>query len=70
MARGKTICNICGKEFDIFDEQESFGIHTGTIGYGSQYDGDKIDLDMCCDCFDGIMEDIILKCTIDPVTEN
>lgn len=44
MAKGKTSCNLCGKEFDEWDEQESFGIHT-RVGYGSKFDGDDIELD-------------------------
>lgn len=69
MVVDKVFCNVCGKEFDLYDRQEDFGIHTGTIGYGSKYDGDSINLDMCCDCFDKLMEDMIPKCKINPCTE-
>lgn len=51
MAKGKTLCNVCGKEFSDYDEQEHIGLHS-QIGYGSKHDGDIIDLDICCDCFD------------------
>lgn len=69
MVVDKIFCNVCGKEFDVFDKQENFNIHTGEIGYGSRYDGDSINLDMCCDCFDKLMEDLIPKCKINPHEE-
>ena len=28
MAKTKTLCNVCGKEFDMWDEQEDLGLHT------------------------------------------
>lgn len=43
MAKGKTLCNVCGKEFSDYDEQEHIGLHS-QIGYGSKHDGDIIDL--------------------------
>lgn len=45
MAKAKTLCNVCGKEFDMWDEQEDLGLHT-RFGYGTKFDGDSIDLDM------------------------
>ena len=69
MSKSKTLCNLCGKEFNAYDEQESFGIHT-RVGYGSRFDGDSIDLDLCCECFDKLMYDLILQCKINPVIEN
>lgn len=65
----KTICNICGKEFDLWDEQESFGFQHH-VGYGSKFDGDRIHVDLCCDCFDDMMDTYILpKCKISPLEE-
>lgn len=61
----KKVCNMCGKEFDFWDEQENFHIHEQNIGYGSKYDGDKLCLDLCCNCMDKIIE----MCTINPVIE-
>lgn len=52
----KTICNMCGKKFDVWDDQESFGIHRDRIGYGSRHDGCVLDLDLCCNCMDTIIE--------------
>lgn len=64
----RRICNMCGKDFDIWDEQEDFSIHT-RAGYGSEFDEEEIDLDLCCGCFDHMMlEYIIPKCKHVPVT--
>lgn len=69
MNRNKTICNICGKEFDFWDVYEDISFHK-TIGYGSAYDGDQIDLDVCCRCFDKLIDETIIPmCKINPVTE-
>lgn len=56
-------CDLCGKEFDEFDKQEGFGLHYDSIGYGSKYDGETIDVDMCCDCFDKMIDDYIIPQT-------
>lgn len=61
-------CNICTKEFDFWDEQEDFSI-CRQIGYGSGYDGLEIDLHLCCDCFDKVMDTIVPMCQIDPLSE-
>lgn len=65
MAR-KIICNKCGKEFDIYDVQEDFTIHSQMIGYGSKYDGSSLQLDLCCEC----MDELIDSCKISPIEEN
>lgn len=57
-------CNKCGKDFDMWDEQEDFSIHRH-CGYGSKYDGSIINLDLCCDCFD----EFISSCAISPIVE-
>ena len=44
----KTICNMCGKEFDYSDD---FGIRH-TYGYGSVHDMDKLEVDLCNECLD------------------
>ena len=55
-------CNKCGKEMDEFDIQEQFQIQT-RLGYGSKYDGDMLDIDLCCECMDKLIE----ECEIPPV---
>lgn len=64
----KRVCNICGKDFSFWDTQEGFGFHYPRVGYGSEFDGSTIELDLCCDCFDKLMNDYIIpKCKISPV---
>lgn len=58
----KKICNMCGKEMDLFDAQENFSLRR-EIGYGSRYDGEILELNLCCDCMDRIIE----QCKIRPV---
>lgn len=65
----KCACNMCGKDFDEFDIQNNFGIHKKVL-YGSNFDGGVINLDLCCDCFDKLMEEYILpNAKHDPVEE-
>lgn len=59
---------MCGKQFDIWDEQENFGIHH-LVGYGSKYDGERIEMDLCCDCFDKIIDTLIPMCVHSPIVE-
>lgn len=63
------ICNICGKQFDEWDEQEDRGFHD-RFGYGSKFDESILDLDWCCDCFDKMLEEYIIpKAKINPVID-
>lgn len=57
------VCNKCGKRLDIWDTQEDFSIYRNQIGYGSKYDGDSIELDLCCDC----MDELIDGCKVSPI---
>ena len=59
------ICNKCGKKLNFWDEQEDFRIYR-TLGYGTRYDGEKLRLDLCCEC----MEKFIEECVISPVVIN
>lgn len=59
--RQGTVCNICGKVLDFWDLQEDYSIHK-RIGYGSKHDGDTIELRLCCDCFDNLVD----SCRVSP----
>jgi len=60
---------MCGKDFDEFDTQEDFSLHR-YVGYGSWFDGSYIYLDLCCDCFDKLINDYIVpRCKISPVED-
>lgn len=59
------MCHKCGKQFDLWDSQENFHIHQH-CGYGTQYDGDTIELHLCCSC----LEELVESCVISPIIEN
>ena len=59
---------MCGQPFTDLDEQEHIGLHT-KIGYGSRHDGDTIDLDICCSCFDSLIDKLANKCIVNPIQE-
>lgn len=62
MTRQKVYCNLCGKEFDEFDQQASFHI-SQRLGYGSVHDGDTLELDICCECMDKLID----GCELSPI---
>lgn len=59
------VCNKCGKKLDMWDIQENFSIET-KLGYGTIYDGDKLNMRLCCKC----MERLVDECIISPIIEN
>ena len=62
MIKTATYCDMCGKEFDMWDHQENFNI-AYSIGYGSIHDGDHVACDLCCDCFDRLLDEYLIpKC--------
>lgn len=62
MIQNRLICNRCGKVLDTRDIREDFSIYK-RCGYGTKYDGRSIELDLCCEC----MEWLIEKCCISPI---
>ena len=60
----KLVCNMCGRELDFYDEQADYSIHT-RIGYGSKYDGHDLNVTLCCDCMDIIID----ECSVSPLSE-
>lgn len=63
-------CNICGKEFDMWDEQQNFNLNFD-VYYGSKHDGEKIDCNLCCNCFDELLDTYILpKCVHSPIVDD
>lgn len=59
-------CNLCGKVLDMCDEHCDFVISKEFIGYGSKYDGDAVELRLCCECFDAIVD----ACHLNPIIDN
>ena len=62
------ICNMCGKAFNVWDNRENFSIDH-YIGYGSKYDLHRLQLNLCCECFDKAVDWIIPQCKHNPMSE-
>ena len=60
------MCTMCGKKLTELDEQENFSFNSH-IGYGSKYDTTIVDIRLCCDCFDRIVDNIAANGKYDPV---
>ncbi len=58
----KMTCNICGKEFDQFDDMQHLAIYAH-LGYGSKYDGEDLAMNICQECMDKLIE----QCKISPL---
>ena len=58
-------CNLCGRDLGFFDINEDFS-WSKRLGYGTKYDGDYLDLHLCCEC----LEKIVDKCAVNPIIEN
>jgi len=70
MAKGLTRCNVCGKTVEqVFEGLMPISIHD-RVGYGSKHDGSMLDLDICSDCFDKLIDSFVEKCAIKPIKEN
>lgn len=60
-----TTCNKCGNRLSEWDIQEDFSIYS-QLGYGTKYDGSKLELDLCCKC----MDELIDSCSISPIVDD
>lgn len=58
------VCHKCGRKFDLWDTQEEFTISRG-LGYGTKYDGEVLELALCCNC----MEKLIDECVMSPIKQ-
>ena len=63
-------CSKCGKEFDEWDERNDFLINH-IPSYGSIYDGERIQIRLCCKCmddfFESILKDFLSDASISPL---
>lgn len=55
-------CNKCGKNLDEWDIKGGFASYRA-LGYGSKHDGMKVELDLCCDCMDNLID----SCVVSPL---
>lgn len=63
-----TECTMCGKTLDDYDKYENYSADMH-IGYGSKYDMSRIRFQLCCDCFDRVLDMVIPLCKTNPVIE-
>ena len=63
MPEKQHFCNKCGKDLDFWDSQEDFTIFKQQLGYGTIFDGEKLELRLCCGC----LEEIVNSCVITPI---
>lgn len=63
-----TECTMCGKTLDEDDMFENYGADMH-IGYGSKYDMSHIRFQLCCDCFDRLLDMVIPLCKTNPIVE-
>lgn len=52
------VCNKCNNEFDLYDIHNGIKIRK-RMGYGSLYDEDTVELNLCTKCFDKLINDCI-----------
>ena len=64
----KKRCTMCGKYFDLWDEREGFCLNR-RIGYGSSHDGCQVKLQLCCGCFDRVLDMVVPLCGTNPITD-
>lgn len=61
-------CNICGKAFDSYDYHHDLCFDK-CMGFGSVHDLERIRLNLCCDCFDKVLDRVLPQCKIDPISD-
>lgn len=54
-------CTMCGKKFDIQDKYADLHFKK-KIGYGSVHDGEVLELNLCCKCFDDVVKHLEIEC--------
>lgn len=58
-------CSRCGKSLDMFDDMSGISVKK-PLGFGSQYDGQFLNIRLCCECTD----EVIRSCRISPITDD
>lgn len=61
-------CNKCGTILDEWDKQLSFH-YKMRVPYGSIFDDELVDLNLCCNCFDDFISYIQKNGAISPLSE-
>ena len=61
-------CTMCGKTLDEWDKYENYSADLH-IGYGSKYDMSRLRFQLCCDCFDRILDMFVPLCKTNPLED-
>ena len=59
-------CDMCGKKYDYWDCVHDYR-YKEDFGYGSKYDMFYLDMHLCIDCIDNMVEYILSKCKKNPL---
>lgn len=65
----KIKCTMCGKAFDEWDLLLGDNRYDIFINYPSKHDLERIQFNFCCDCFDRVLDTVILMCKNNPVVD-
>lgn len=52
-------CNMCGKQMNVCERYDCVSI-SESLGYGSKFDGEYIEIDFCPKCFDDLIEKLAI----------
>ncbi len=63
MATQPNRCNKCGKPISKEEQDSSIWLRK-QMGYHSQHDGDRVDLDLCPTCSDNELEALQERCEV------
>lgn len=63
------ICSMCGRTFDDWDLQENNYVYHH-FGYGSRHDLQIFEVDLCCDCYDKIIDTILPLFPCSPIRDS
>ena len=66
--KGKAYCTMCGEEFEWEDYQANH-YYSEYMGYGSRYDPSVFEVQLCCRCFDDVIDMIIPLFKTNPIKE-
>ena len=64
------ICTMCGKEFDESDRNFGDNCYDIFVNYPSKYDCCRVQLDLCVDCFDIVLDVLIPMCKTNPIVDD
>lgn len=61
-------CSMCGNAFNFWDQNQDFRVDR-CIGFGSRYDLCRLQLNLCIECFDKVLDWLLPQCKLNPLTD-